>query len=148
MSVAGHYCSQGFVWRWQPAVSDWMKQTHCHNKPVLWLHRVVWFQKPTVCLYLFLQVINSQGSYAFLLSCTVASFIGFGLFLLFLYAQHIHRNTGKHTSGRLIWRCHVTLILDRMSHSNRTWHYIQCDLISLGNKLVHANRVDTKASRG
>ncbi|XP_041817156.1 major facilitator superfamily domain-containing protein 4A [Chelmon rostratus] len=40
-------------------------------------------------------VINSQGSYAFLLSCTVASFIGFGLFLLFLYAQHIHRNTGS-----------------------------------------------------
>ncbi|XP_062272192.1 major facilitator superfamily domain-containing protein 4A [Scomber scombrus] len=37
-------------------------------------------------------VIHSQGSYAFLLCCTIASFIGFGLFLLLLYVQHIHRN--------------------------------------------------------
>ncbi|XP_044030888.1 major facilitator superfamily domain-containing protein 4A [Siniperca chuatsi] len=37
-------------------------------------------------------VIHSQGSYAFLLCSTIASFIGFCLFLLFLYVQHIHRN--------------------------------------------------------
>ncbi|XP_038551741.1 major facilitator superfamily domain-containing protein 4A [Micropterus salmoides] len=37
-------------------------------------------------------VIHSQGSYAFLLSSTIASFMGFSLFLLFLYVQHIHRN--------------------------------------------------------
>ncbi|XP_035523961.1 major facilitator superfamily domain-containing protein 4A-like [Morone saxatilis] len=37
-------------------------------------------------------VIHSQGSYAFLLCCTIASFIGFCLFLLFLYVQRVHRN--------------------------------------------------------
>ncbi|KAI3369604.1 hypothetical protein L3Q82_025316, partial [Scortum barcoo] len=37
-------------------------------------------------------VIHSQGSYAFLLCCTVTSFIAFFLYLLFLYVQHIHRN--------------------------------------------------------
>ncbi|XP_029006080.1 major facilitator superfamily domain-containing protein 4A [Betta splendens] len=37
-------------------------------------------------------VIHSQGSYSFLLSCTVSSFIGFGLFLLLLYVQRIHRS--------------------------------------------------------
>ncbi|XP_074531204.1 major facilitator superfamily domain-containing protein 4A [Halichoeres trimaculatus] len=37
-------------------------------------------------------VIHSQGSYAFLLCCTVASFTSFCLFLLFLFARHIHTN--------------------------------------------------------
>ncbi|XP_049892894.1 major facilitator superfamily domain-containing protein 4A isoform X3 [Epinephelus moara] len=37
-------------------------------------------------------VIHSQGSYSFLLCCTVASFIGFCLFLILLYVQHRHRN--------------------------------------------------------
>ncbi|XP_067444478.1 major facilitator superfamily domain-containing protein 4A [Thunnus thynnus] len=37
-------------------------------------------------------VIHSKGSYSFLLCCTIASFIGFCLFLLLLYVQHIHRN--------------------------------------------------------
>ncbi|XP_036956751.1 major facilitator superfamily domain-containing protein 4A [Acanthopagrus latus] len=37
-------------------------------------------------------VIHSEGSYAFLLCCTIASFISLCLFLLFLYVQHIHRN--------------------------------------------------------
>ncbi|XP_068995898.1 major facilitator superfamily domain-containing protein 4A isoform X2 [Embiotoca jacksoni] len=36
-------------------------------------------------------VIQSAGSYSFLLCCTVVSFIGFCLFLLLLYIQHIHR---------------------------------------------------------
>ncbi|XP_027135185.1 major facilitator superfamily domain-containing protein 4A-like [Larimichthys crocea] len=45
-------------------------------------------------------VIHSQGSYSFLVCCTIASFIAFGLFLLFLYIQHIHKNypTSDHTS--------------------------------------------------
>nr|XP_020478656.1 major facilitator superfamily domain-containing protein 4A-like [Monopterus albus] len=43
-------------------------------------------------------VINSQGSYSFLLCCTIASFIGFCLFPLFLYAQHIHRNRDSDSS--------------------------------------------------
>ncbi|XP_042354801.1 major facilitator superfamily domain-containing protein 4A-like isoform X3 [Plectropomus leopardus] len=44
-------------------------------------------------------VIHSQGSYSFLLCCTIASFIGFCLFLMFLYVQRRHTNchTGKHT---------------------------------------------------
>lgn len=37
-------------------------------------------------------VIHSQGSYSFLLCCTIASFIGFCLFLMLLYVQHRHRN--------------------------------------------------------
>lgn len=37
-------------------------------------------------------VINSQGSFSFLLLCTIASFISFCLFMLFLYVQHVHRN--------------------------------------------------------
>ncbi|KAM7402714.1 hypothetical protein PAMP_017928 [Pampus punctatissimus] len=37
-------------------------------------------------------VIHSQGSYSFLLCCTIVSFIGFCLLLLLLYVQHIHRN--------------------------------------------------------
>ncbi|XP_073324528.1 major facilitator superfamily domain-containing protein 4A [Pagrus major] len=37
-------------------------------------------------------VIHSEGSYSFLLCCTIASFIGLCLFLLFLYVQHIHKN--------------------------------------------------------
>ncbi|KAM9409108.1 major facilitator superfamily domain-containing protein 4A isoform 1-T1 [Pholidichthys leucotaenia] len=37
-------------------------------------------------------VIHNQGSYSFLLCCTVASFIGFCLFLLLLYVRHIHRD--------------------------------------------------------
>lgn len=40
-------------------------------------------------------VIHSQGSYSFLLCGTVASFIGFCLFLLLLYIQNIHRS--QHT---------------------------------------------------
>uniref|UniRef100_A0A3Q3NG68 Major facilitator superfamily domain-containing protein 4A n=1 Tax=Mastacembelus armatus TaxID=205130 RepID=A0A3Q3NG68_9TELE len=36
-------------------------------------------------------VIHSQGSYAFLLCCTILSLIGFCLFLLLLWVQHIHR---------------------------------------------------------
>uniref|UniRef100_A0A3P9BJL5 Major facilitator superfamily domain containing 4Aa n=1 Tax=Maylandia zebra TaxID=106582 RepID=A0A3P9BJL5_9CICH len=45
-------------------------------------------------------VIHSQGSYSFLLCGTVASFIGFCLFLLLLYIQNIHRSqhTGKYIS--------------------------------------------------
>ncbi|TKS71058.1 Major facilitator superfamily domain-containing protein 4A [Collichthys lucidus] len=45
-------------------------------------------------------VMHSQGSYAFLVCCTIASFIAFSLFLLFLYIQHIHSNypTSDHTS--------------------------------------------------
>ncbi|XP_056131005.1 major facilitator superfamily domain-containing protein 4A [Lampris incognitus] len=37
-------------------------------------------------------VIHSQGSYTFLLSGVIASFIGFSLFLFLLYVQRIHRN--------------------------------------------------------
>ncbi|KAK5934592.1 hypothetical protein CgunFtcFv8_014978 [Champsocephalus gunnari] len=37
-------------------------------------------------------VIDSQGSYSFLLCCTVMSFISFCLFLLFLSVQRHHRN--------------------------------------------------------
>ncbi|XP_034724400.1 major facilitator superfamily domain-containing protein 4A [Etheostoma cragini] len=37
-------------------------------------------------------VIHSQGSYSFLVCCTVASSIGFFLFLLLLCVQHRHRN--------------------------------------------------------
>ncbi|KAI4826677.1 hypothetical protein KUCAC02_030111 [Chaenocephalus aceratus] len=37
-------------------------------------------------------VIDSQGSYSFLLCCTVTSFISFCLFLLFLSVQRHHRN--------------------------------------------------------
>lgn len=38
-------------------------------------------------------VIQYHGSYAFMLCCTIASFIGFCLFLLFLYMTHIHKNS-------------------------------------------------------
>ncbi|XP_037346904.1 major facilitator superfamily domain-containing protein 4A [Pungitius pungitius] len=37
-------------------------------------------------------VIHSQGSYTFLLCCTISSFIAFTLFLLLLFVRHIHRN--------------------------------------------------------
>ncbi|XP_028432168.1 major facilitator superfamily domain-containing protein 4A isoform X1 [Perca flavescens] len=37
-------------------------------------------------------VIQSQGSYSFLVCCTIASCIGFCLFLLLLWVQHSHRN--------------------------------------------------------
>ncbi|XP_033977430.1 major facilitator superfamily domain-containing protein 4A [Trematomus bernacchii] len=37
-------------------------------------------------------VIDSQGSYSFLLCCTVTSFISFCLFLLLLFVQRHHRN--------------------------------------------------------
>ncbi|XP_008319008.1 major facilitator superfamily domain-containing protein 4A-like [Cynoglossus semilaevis] len=40
-------------------------------------------------------LIQSQGSYNFLLLCTIASLIGFCLFMLLLYIQHRHR---KHTA--------------------------------------------------
>uniref|UniRef100_UPI0037E9B279 major facilitator superfamily domain-containing protein 4A n=1 Tax=Semicossyphus pulcher TaxID=241346 RepID=UPI0037E9B279 len=55
-------------------------------------------------------VIHSRGSYAFLLCCTIASFIGFGLFLLFLYVEHVHRNSyaGKEqmdTYKDIEWNC-------------------------------------------
>ncbi|XP_070814294.1 major facilitator superfamily domain-containing protein 4A [Chaetodon trifascialis] len=40
-------------------------------------------------------MISSQGSYTFPLTCTIASLMSFGLFLLFLYAKHIHRKTGS-----------------------------------------------------
>ncbi|KAK2862622.1 hypothetical protein Q5P01_002155 [Channa striata] len=43
-------------------------------------------------------VIHSHGSYAFLLSSTVSSFIGFCLFLLLLYVQHIHRSSFSDSS--------------------------------------------------
>ncbi|KAG7476246.1 hypothetical protein JOB18_049533 [Solea senegalensis] len=43
-------------------------------------------------------VIHSHGSYAFLLCCTVASFIGFCLLLLLIFVQHVHRN--GHTDSR------------------------------------------------
>ncbi|KAF6725400.1 Major facilitator superfamily domain-containing protein 4-A [Oryzias melastigma] len=35
-------------------------------------------------------VIHSQGSYSFLLCCTIASCVGFCFFLLLLYIHHIH----------------------------------------------------------
>lgn len=38
-------------------------------------------------------IIQDNGSYAFMLCCTIASFIGFCLFLLFLYVTHIHRRS-------------------------------------------------------
>ncbi|KAM3878001.1 major facilitator superfamily domain-containing protein 4A [Diretmus argenteus] len=45
-------------------------------------------------------VINTQGSYAFPLCGTAASFISFSLFLLLLYVQHLHRNqTGRNTAA-------------------------------------------------
>ncbi|XP_068567985.1 major facilitator superfamily domain-containing protein 4A isoform X2 [Cebidichthys violaceus] len=43
-------------------------------------------------------VIHSQGSYSFLLCCTISSFIGFSLFLLLLYVQHSHRNCSTDSS--------------------------------------------------
>ncbi|XP_068171343.1 major facilitator superfamily domain-containing protein 4A [Antennarius striatus] len=36
-------------------------------------------------------IINSDGSYAFQLCCTIVSFICFCLFLLFLYSAHLHK---------------------------------------------------------
>uniref|UniRef100_A0A8D3CJL9 Major facilitator superfamily domain-containing protein 4A n=1 Tax=Scophthalmus maximus TaxID=52904 RepID=A0A8D3CJL9_SCOMX len=44
-------------------------------------------------------VIHSQGSYAFMLCGTIASFIGLCLFLLLIYVQRVHRShyAGKHT---------------------------------------------------
>ncbi|XP_059184598.1 major facilitator superfamily domain-containing protein 4A isoform X2 [Centropristis striata] len=38
-------------------------------------------------------VMHSQGSYSFLLCCTIASFIGFCLFLLLLYVRHRHTHS-------------------------------------------------------
>ncbi|XP_018523096.1 major facilitator superfamily domain-containing protein 4A [Lates calcarifer] len=46
-------------------------------------------------------VIHSQGSYAFLLCCTIASFISFCLFLLLLYVQRIHRNCHRDSSENM-----------------------------------------------
>ncbi|GLD61356.1 major facilitator superfamily domain-containing protein 4A-like protein [Lates japonicus] len=46
-------------------------------------------------------VIHSQGSYAFLLCCTIASFISFCLFLLLLYVQRIHRNCHTDSSENM-----------------------------------------------
>ncbi|KAM6946965.1 major facilitator superfamily domain-containing protein 4A [Lycodopsis pacificus] len=43
-------------------------------------------------------VIHSQGSYTFLLCCTISSFIGFCLFLLLLYVQHCHRHCSTDSS--------------------------------------------------
>ncbi|XP_072308108.1 major facilitator superfamily domain-containing protein 4A [Eucyclogobius newberryi] len=37
-------------------------------------------------------VIQDHGSYSFMLCCTIASFTGFCLFLLFLYVRHRHKN--------------------------------------------------------
>ncbi|CAJ1051926.1 major facilitator superfamily domain-containing protein 4A [Xyrichtys novacula] len=37
-------------------------------------------------------VIHSQGSYSFLLCCSISSLISFCLFLLFLYVKYIHKN--------------------------------------------------------
>nr|XP_040060010.1 major facilitator superfamily domain-containing protein 4A [Gasterosteus aculeatus aculeatus] len=37
-------------------------------------------------------VIHSQGSYTFLLCCTISSFIAFSLFLLLLLVQRVHKN--------------------------------------------------------
>lgn len=53
-----------------------------------------------VCVHLILQVIHNHGSYTFLLSCTISSFVGFCLFLLFLYVQHFYRNytDGEYTA--------------------------------------------------
>lgn len=36
-------------------------------------------------------IIEDHGSYSFMLCCGITSFIGFCLFLLFLYVRHIHR---------------------------------------------------------
>ncbi|KAM9860153.1 major facilitator superfamily domain-containing protein 4A [Aulostomus maculatus] len=43
-------------------------------------------------------VIHSQGSYAFVLTCTVASLLAMCFFLLLLYVQHIHKNTNRDVS--------------------------------------------------
>ncbi|CAL8340402.1 unnamed protein product [Lota lota] len=42
--------------------------------------------------------IQSQGSYAFLLCSTVTAILSFGLFLLLLYAHHVHSNSQKEPS--------------------------------------------------
>lgn len=66
------------------------------------IERVVVIPELTTCMcvYLILQVIHNHGSYTFLLSCTISSFIGFCLFLLFLYVQHFYRNytDGEYTA--------------------------------------------------
>lgn len=43
-------------------------------------------------------VIQDDGSYAFMLCCTIASFVGFCLFLLFLYVRHIHKRSHTHST--------------------------------------------------
>lgn len=43
-------------------------------------------------------VIQDHGSYAFMLCCTIGSFIAFCLFLLFLYVRHIHKNSYSHST--------------------------------------------------
>uniref|UniRef100_A0A3B4AQN4 Major facilitator superfamily domain containing 4A n=1 Tax=Periophthalmus magnuspinnatus TaxID=409849 RepID=A0A3B4AQN4_9GOBI len=44
-------------------------------------------------------VIQEYGSYSFMLCCTIASFIGFCLFLLFLYALHVHKKSYIPSTG-------------------------------------------------
>ncbi|XP_055016617.1 major facilitator superfamily domain-containing protein 4A [Boleophthalmus pectinirostris] len=43
-------------------------------------------------------VIQDYGSYAFMLCCMIASFLGFCLFLLFLYVHHLHKNSYSHST--------------------------------------------------
>uniref|UniRef100_A0A8C6TRY2 Major facilitator superfamily domain-containing protein 4A n=1 Tax=Neogobius melanostomus TaxID=47308 RepID=A0A8C6TRY2_9GOBI len=44
-------------------------------------------------------IIEDQGSYVFMLCCTISSFIGFCLFILFLYVRHVHKNSYSHNTG-------------------------------------------------
>lgn len=57
-------------------------------------------------------VIQSQGSYSFLLSCTISSVIGLGLFLLLLYVRHIHLNKYSNSTD-----CTKALDLKEIPHS-------------------------------
>lgn len=71
-----------------------------------------------VCVYLFLQVIHSQGSYSFLLTSTISSFIGLCLFLLLLYVQRIHRKcqSGKRTHQTNQRRGCTTVVVTTSHH--------------------------------
>lgn len=70
-----------------------------------WKSRFILELTTCVCVHLILQVIHNHGSYTFLLSCTISSFVGFCLFLLFLYVQHFYRNytDGEYTADIHTW---------------------------------------------
>lgn len=94
-----------------------------------WKSRFILELTTCACVHLILQVIHNHGSYTFLLSCTISSFVGFCLFLLFLYVQHFYRNytDGEYTADIHTWDvmwCHVA------AGGNK------CDFIWLGNKMM------------